>query len=49
MKKDLSSLFDNFLAKINWYINLLVKICLNIQNIWIQDFPSALQKSYVGL
>jgi len=27
MKKDLSSLFDNFLAKINWYINLLVKIC----------------------
>ena len=27
MKKDLSSLFGDFLAKITWYTNLLVKIC----------------------
>jgi len=27
MKTDFSSLFNDFLAKINWYTNLLVKIC----------------------
>jgi len=34
MKKDLSSLFDDFLAKKNWYTNLLVKICEPLSDLY---------------